>query len=113
TFISEPLDRDMVLAGYSKLMLWVASTAVDMDIFVALRVLDEENREVDFCGPALIPGISTEFYPLAKGWLKASHRKLDTARATELRAASVPTAKGIMSAAPGSHGTSRGNAGIG
>jgi len=85
TFLSQPLDRDMVLAGYSKLMLWVSSTSEDMDIFVALRVLDEENREVDFCGPALIPGISTEFYPLAKGWLKASHRRLDTARSTDFR----------------------------
>ncbi|MBJ7593653.1 MAG: CocE/NonD family hydrolase [Candidatus Dormibacteraeota bacterium] len=85
TFLSEPLDKDTVLAGYSKLVLWVASTSEDMDIFVALRVLDEENREVDFCGPALIPGISTKFYPLAKGWLKASHRKLDTERSTEWR----------------------------
>ena len=85
TFLSEPFARDTVLAGYSKLVLWVASTSPDMDIFVALRVLDEQNREVDFCGPALIPGISTEFYPLAKGWLKASHRKLDLARSTEFR----------------------------
>ncbi len=85
TFISEPLEEDTVLAGYSKLVLWVASTSEDMDIFVALRVLDEENREVDFCGPAVIPGISTQFYPLAKGWLKVSHRKLDTERSTEFR----------------------------
>jgi hypothetical protein len=84
-FISEPLAEDTVLAGYSKLMLWVASTSEDMDIFVALRVLDEKNREVDFCGPALIPGISTQFYPLAKGWLKVSHRTLDKERSTEFR----------------------------
>jgi uncharacterized protein len=85
TFISEPLAADTVLAGYSKLMLWVASTSEDMDIFVALRVLDADNREVDFCGPALIPGISTQFYPLAKGWLKVSHRALDKERSTEFR----------------------------
>jgi uncharacterized protein len=85
TFISEPLAEDTVLAGYSKLMLWVASTSEDMDIFVALRVLDAENREVDFCGPALIPGISTQFYPLAKGWLKVSHRALDKERSTDFR----------------------------
>ena len=84
-FLSEPFDRDTVLAGYSKLALWVASTSPDMDVFVALRVLDDMNREVDFCGPALIPGISTEFYPLAKGWLKVSHRKLDPARSSEFR----------------------------
>ena len=85
TFVSEPFEEDTVLAGYSKLVLWVASTSEDMDIYVALRVLDETNREIDFCGPALIPGISTHFYPLAKGWLKVSHRKLDTKRSTEFR----------------------------
>lgn len=85
TFISEPLEADTVLAGYSKLVAWVASTSDDMDIFVSLRVLDEQNREVDYCGPALIPGISSEFYPLAKGWLKVSHRTLDRERSTEFR----------------------------
>lgn len=85
TFISDPFENDTVLAGYSKLVVWVASTSEDMDLFVALRVLDEQHREVDFCGPALIPGISTRFYPLAKGWLKVSHRMLDTARSTEFR----------------------------
>jgi hypothetical protein len=85
TFISDPLEEDSVLAGYSKLVLWVASTSDDMDVFAALRVLDENNREVDFCGPALIPGISTQFYPLAKGWLKVSHRQLDPLRSTEFR----------------------------
>ena len=48
-------------------------------------MLDEENREVDFCGPAVIPAIDTRLYPLAKGWLKVSHRKLDPERSTEFR----------------------------
>jgi hypothetical protein len=72
-----------------------------MDIFVALRVLDEEDREVDFCGPAVIPGTSTHFYPLAKGWLRVSHRKLDAARSTgwrpkhtHLRADHAPLSEG-------------------
>ncbi len=85
TFVSAPFEADTVLAGYSKLVAWVSSTSQDMDIFVALRVLDEHDREVDFCGPALIPGISTKFYPLAKGWLKVSHRKLDPERSTGFR----------------------------
>ncbi|MFJ9889015.1 CocE/NonD family hydrolase [Streptomyces sp. NPDC091287] len=85
TFISAPLEEDTVLAGYSKLVVWVASTSEDMDLFVALRVLDEENREVDFSGPAVIPGVSTHLYPLAKGWLKVSHRALDTERSTDFR----------------------------
>ncbi|MFJ9060615.1 CocE/NonD family hydrolase [Streptomyces sp. NPDC102409] len=85
TFISAQLEEDTVLAGYSKLVVWVASTSEDMDLFVALRVLDEENREVDFSGPAVIPGVSTHLYPLAKGWLKVSHRALDTERSTDYR----------------------------
>ncbi|WP_203218444.1 CocE/NonD family hydrolase [Streptomyces sp. So13.3] len=85
TFISEPLLEDTVLAGYSKAVLWMASTATDMDVYVAVRVLDTDDREVDYCGPALIPGISTRFYPLAKGWLKASHRTLDPERSTGYR----------------------------
>lgn len=85
TFLSEPLEEDAVLAGYSKLAVWVASSSEDMDIFVALRVLDEQAREVDYCGPAVIPGIQTRFYPLAKGWLKVSHRQLDTERSSVLR----------------------------
>ncbi len=85
TFVSAPFEADAVVAGYSKLVVWVSSTGEDMDLFVALRVLDEHDREVDFCGPALIPGISTKFYPLAKGWLKVSHRKLDPQRSTDFR----------------------------
>jgi predicted acyl esterase len=85
TFVSAPFERDTVLAGYSKLVTWVSSTSSDMDIFVALRALDQDGREVDFCGPALIPGISTDFYPLAKGWLKVSHRALDEKRSTGFR----------------------------
>ncbi len=85
TFISEPFTEDVALAGYFKLALWVASTSDDMDLHVSLRVLDERDREVDFSGPAAIPGISTRFYPLSKGWLKVSHRKLDTARTNDVR----------------------------
>ena len=98
TFISEPLAADTVLAGYSKLVVWVSSTSEDMDLFVAVRVLDEENREVDFCGPALIPGISTQFYPLAKGWLKVSHRTL-TRRDRPSSVRSTPTGARLRAAA--------------
>jgi uncharacterized protein len=85
TFISEPMTQDCVLAGYSKLVVWVSATHEDMDVHVGVRVLDEDDREVDYCGPALIPGTGTRFYPLAKGWLKVSHRKLDEVRSTDFR----------------------------
>ena len=82
SFISDPVTVDMVLAGYSKAMLWVSSTSNDMDVYVSLRILDEKDREVDYVGPATM-GMSTKHYPLVKGWLKVSHRKLDTSRSTE------------------------------
>ena len=81
SFISDPLNEDMVFAGYSKARLWVSSTSEDMDIFVALRMIDEEGREVDYVGPGTM-GMPTKNYPLAKGWLKVSHRKRDEARST-------------------------------
>jgi uncharacterized protein len=72
----------MVFAGYSKAQLWVSSTSDDMDIFVTIRIIDAQGREVDYTGPTTM-GLAVKHYPLAKGWLKASHRKIDEARSTE------------------------------
>jgi putative CocE/NonD family hydrolase len=80
-FISEPMTEDMVFAGYGKAKLWVSSSSGDMDIFLSLRVLDENGQEVDFAGPTTM-GMNVPNYPLAKGWLKVSHRTIDTARST-------------------------------
>ena len=81
SFVSNPVEEDMVLAGYGKTKLWVSSTSEDMDIYVALRILDEEGREVDYSGPTMISA-GVKHYPLAKGWLKVSHRTIDEARST-------------------------------
>jgi predicted acyl esterase len=80
-FISEPVAEDMVFAGYGKAKLWVSSSSEDMDIYMSLRILDPEGREVDYAGPTTM-GMNVPNYPLAKGWLKVSHRKIDTARTT-------------------------------
>jgi uncharacterized protein len=82
SFISEPVSEDMIFAGYSKASLWASSTSTDMDIFVTLRIIDEDGVEVDFTGPTTM-GLASKHYPLAKGWLKASHRKKDEARSTK------------------------------
>ncbi len=81
-FISDPMADDMVFAGYSKAKLWVSSTSEDIDIFVSLRVFDEQGLEIDYAGPSTM-GMPTKHYPLAKGWLKVSHRKRDEARSTD------------------------------
>lgn len=81
SFISGPVEEDMVFAGYGKAKLWVSSTSEDMDIYLSLRVLDENGQEVDYAGPTTM-GMNVPNYPLAKGWLKASHRKIDPSRST-------------------------------
>ena len=82
SFISDPVAEDMVFAGYSKAKLWVSSTSDDLDLFLALRIIDEHDREVHYGGATTV-GFPTRNYPLAKGWLKVSHRKTDPARSTE------------------------------
>jgi predicted acyl esterase len=82
TFISEPLTEDMVLAGYMKAGLWVSSTSSDMDVYVSLRVLDENDQEIRY--ESLVPPIDpANIHPTGHGLLKVSHRKLDEARSTE------------------------------
>ncbi len=82
SFISDAVKEDMVFAGYGKAKLWVSSTSEDMDIYVSLRILDEEGREVAYAGPITM-GMNVPNYPLAKGWLKVSHRKIDVSRSTD------------------------------
>ena len=81
-FVSVPFAHDMVMAGYGKLKLWVSSSSHDMDIYVSVRVLDARGHEVDYTGPTTM-AFPTRIKPMMKGWLKVSHRKIDTARSTE------------------------------
>lgn len=84
SFVTDPMPEDMVLAGYMKLGLWVSSTSSDMDINASVRVIDDQNREVEYSGPPDLTD-STNVYPVGLGWLKVSHRKLDPKRSTEYR----------------------------
>ncbi|MDQ2740595.1 MAG: CocE/NonD family hydrolase [Actinomycetota bacterium] len=82
SFISDPLTEDLVLAGYMKIGLWVSSTSSDMDVFVSLRVLDEQDREIRY--ESLVPPIDpANIHPVGHGLLKVSHRAIDEARSTE------------------------------
>jgi predicted acyl esterase len=64
------------LIGHASLRLWVeADGSDDMDLFVGLQKLDAEGNFLPFSFlNALEDG------PMALGWLRASHRELDTAR---------------------------------
>jgi predicted acyl esterase len=81
SFISEPLAKDAVIGGFGKVKLWVSSTSEDIDLFVSVRVIGDDDREVDFTGVTTM-GFPFRIAPLTKGWLKVSHRKLDAERST-------------------------------
>jgi predicted acyl esterase len=70
TFSMEVKQRTEI-TGPSALRLFISSATADADIFAVLRVFDPKGKEVLFQG-ALDPKT-----PVAQGWLRASHRKLD------------------------------------
>jgi predicted acyl esterase len=76
SFISQPLAADLEIAGYMKLGLKASSTSADMDIYAALRVMDQDGNEVFYHSTGSAPS------PITLGFLKVSRRKLDLARST-------------------------------
>lgn len=82
SFVSEPMSEDMVLAGYMKVGLWVESSSADMDVFVSLRVLDEQDREIRY-ESVVLPVDPVHIHPVGHGLLKVSRRRLDVERSTE------------------------------
>jgi uncharacterized protein len=79
TLLSPPLERETEVTGPVAAKLFVASSTVDADLFVTLRVFAPDGREVAFQG-ALDPHT-----PIAQSWLRASHRKLDPTLTTAYR----------------------------
>jgi predicted acyl esterase len=77
-FSTAPFEADTEFTGFVSLRLWLASTTSDADVFATLRAFDPQGKEVIFQG-------ASEPVPLARGWLRASHRKLDPARSTSFR----------------------------
>jgi predicted acyl esterase len=73
TFLAPPLARDTEITGPIAARLFVSSETTDADLFLILRVFTPAMKEVTFQG-ALDPHT-----PIAQGWLRASHRKLDPA----------------------------------
>jgi hypothetical protein len=79
TFVSEPVERETEITGPLAAELNVASSTADADLFLVFRVFTSDLREVVFMG-AIDPHT-----PIAQGWLRASHRKLDAKLSTEYR----------------------------
>ena len=79
TFMSAPLDRETEITGPLALKLFASSSTTDMDLFVTFQAVSPGGREVHFQG-TIDPNT-----PLAQGWLRASHRKLDPKRSLPYR----------------------------
>ena len=79
TFSMPPLEREMEITGPMAATLFVESSTVDADLFLIVRVFDPDDGEVTFMG-ALDPNT-----PIAQGWLRVSHRKVDPERSLPYR----------------------------
>ncbi|HTQ84494.1 MAG TPA: CocE/NonD family hydrolase C-terminal non-catalytic domain-containing protein, partial [Pseudolabrys sp.] len=79
TFMTPPLPQDTEITGPSALKLFASSSTRDADFFIVLRVFTGDLKEVVFQG-AIDPHT-----PVAQGWLRASHRKLDRKLSTPYR----------------------------
>ena len=71
TFLTPPLAKETEITGPSALKLFASSSTTDADFFIILRVYSGDLKEIVFQG-AIDPHT-----PIAQGWLRASHRKLD------------------------------------
>ena len=68
-YTSAPMKRDMVVAGPASLDLWLESTASDTDLQATVTEVRPDGQE--------------EY--VQRGWLRASHRKLNRKLSTALR----------------------------
>ncbi len=70
-FTTPPLEADTEITGPLAAVLWVSSSTEDMDLFLTLRHFAADGSEIMESGQQGLP------VPVAKGWLRASHRELD------------------------------------
>jgi len=71
TFVTEPHAGETEITGPIAAKLWVSSATEDVDLFLVVRVFAPDLKEVTF------QGALDAHTPIAQGWLRCSHRKLD------------------------------------
>ena len=79
TFTSAPLEVATEITGPLAATLFLSSSTRDADLFLTLQAFDPSGCEVEFQGTV------DPHTPLAQGWLRASHRKLDRELSTPYR----------------------------
>jgi uncharacterized protein len=71
SLVTPPLKADTEITGPVAAQLWVSSTTEDMDLFLTIRNIDPNGKDVFEVGQ------QGQDVPVAKGWLRVSHRELD------------------------------------
>lgn len=71
SFTTGPMIEETEITGPLAAKLFISSTTDDADLFVTLRLYSPDNEEIIF------RGAMDAHAPVAQGWLRASHRKLD------------------------------------
>jgi uncharacterized protein len=79
TFTTAPFATDTEITGPAAARLFVASSTADADLFLTLRVLDADGADVTFVTALDPAGV------IGMGWLRASHRALDSDRSLPYR----------------------------
>ncbi len=79
SFETPPMPEDTEVTGPVVLNVWVSSTSKDMDVFATIRNIGPDGKDVWEVGQHRQP------VPVTKGWLRASHRKLDPQRSLPYR----------------------------
>jgi predicted acyl esterase len=79
TFLTRPFEADTEITGPLAARLVVSSETEDADLFLVVRVFAPDLAEVTF------PGNIDPHTPVAQGWLRASHRRLDPSQSLPYR----------------------------
>jgi uncharacterized protein len=79
TFYSEPAEKETEITGPLAAKLFISSETTDADLFVTVGLYAPSGDEIVF------RGAMDAHTPVAQGWLRASHRKLDETRSLPYR----------------------------
>jgi predicted acyl esterase len=79
TFMTQSFEKETSIIGPVAARIFASSNTPDMDLFLTLQLFDSRDEELVFQG-AIDPHT-----PVAQGWLRASHRKLDRELSTVYR----------------------------
>jgi putative CocE/NonD family hydrolase len=80
TVDTAPLTEDTEVTGPIVLVVWASSTSEDMDIYATIRNIGPDGKDVWEGGQQ-----GWDEVPVAKGWLRVSHRKLDPEKSLPYR----------------------------